>query len=142
MLVEEVMNKNVVVTEPEASIREVARTMADNHIGSVIVVKNGEIVGIVTDRDVLICLAKDGMADIDQIKVKEIMTRWVITVRPIDSIEKAIELMTKYKIKKLPVVKNEKIVGILTASDIAILHPILLEKLASLLSVRQKILTK
>jgi len=56
-----------------------------------------------------------------------------LTVKPDDTVEKAIELMMKNKIKKLPVVKNKKLVGIITSNDIAVLQPKLIEKLSSLL---------
>jgi CBS domain-containing protein len=133
MLVKDVMNKNAITAEPETSVRETIRMMIDNHIGSVIVVKNNKIVGIMTERDVLVELATNKDRDIDQLKVGDIMTRWIITVKPDDTVEKAIELMMKNKIKKLPVVKNEKLVGIITSNDIAVLEPKLIEKLSSLL---------
>jgi CBS domain-containing protein len=129
MLVKEVMNKKVIVVEPEAFLKEAIAIMNDNNIGSVVVVKNNKIVGILTEGDVLRMLVKNKIMDINQLKVEDTMTRWVITIGPDDTIKKAIELMMKYHIKKLPVVKNEKLVGIITASDIATVQPKLIEKL-------------
>jgi CBS domain-containing protein len=133
MLVKDVMNKKTITVEPETSVREAIRMMIDNHIGSVVVVKNNRTVGIMTERDVLIELATNRDRDIDQLKVVDIMTRWIVTVKPDDTVEKAIDLMIKNKIKKLPVVNNEKLVGVITSSDIAVLEPKLIEKLSSLL---------
>lgn len=136
MLVKEVMNKNVITTGPETSVRDAIRIMTDNHIGSVVVVKNNKIVGIMTERDVLLTIAENSRIDVDKLKVADVMTRWIITVKPNDTIEKAIELMMENKIKKLPVVKNNKLVGIITASDIAVIQPKLIEKIANLLSIK------
>jgi CBS domain-containing protein len=133
MLIKDIMNKNVITTEPETSVREAIRTMVDNHIGSVVVVKNNKTVGIMTERDVLRELATDKYRDVDQLKVGDIMTRWIIAIEPDNTVEKAINLMVKNKIKKLPVIKNDKLVGIITSSDMAVLQPKIIQKLSSLI---------
>lgn len=123
MLVKEIMNRNVVKVEPETSVREAARSMADNHVGSVIVVKNGSVVGIATDRDVLLALADGENTDFDTAPVSDIMTRYVHYIRADSDVRKAVEMMAEFKVKKLPVLDGEKVAGIITVSDIAAAHP-------------------
>lgn len=135
MLVKEVMNRKVITIDSEMKVREAIRIMIDNEVGSLVVTKNNKIVGILTERDIIKAMSKENTKDTGQLKILDVMTRWVITVDPNTQIEKAIELMVKYKIKKLPVIKNEELVGIITATDIAVVEPKLIEKLANLLGV-------
>jgi CBS domain-containing protein len=123
VLVREVMSSPVVSVPPETSIREAARIMADNHVGSVIVIKNGKVVGIVTDRDILLLLAEGSRNDFDSLPVSEIMTRYVHYIQAGSDVNRAVEMMTEFKVKKLPVLSGEKIVGIITVSDIAAAYP-------------------
>jgi len=134
MLVKDAMNTKVITTEPETNLRDAITLMTDNHIGSLVVLKNNKIVGIITERDILITCAKSG--HIDDMKVEDIMTYSVVIVKPDYTIEKAVEIMSKNKIKKLPVVKNERLIGIITASDIAAIQPRIMKELANLLSIK------
>lgn len=134
MLVKDVMNKNVVIGKPDVTIREASRIMAEFHIGSMVIVEEGKIVGILTERDVLNCVAKG--KDPDTTVVFDIMSKNVITIEPDKRVEDAVDLMIKYKIKKLPVVRDDKLIGIITASDIIVVEPKLIQSIASLVSIR------
>jgi len=123
MLVKDIMNRNVVRVEPETSVREAARSMADNHVGSVIVMKNGSVVGIATDRDILLALADGEGKDFDSIPISDIMTRYVHYVSAESDVKKAVAMMAEFKVKKLPVLSGEKVIGVLTVSDIAAAYP-------------------
>ncbi len=135
MLVEEVMNKDVKTIKPDSSVKEAAEIMSKNSIGSLVVVSDSELKGIITERDVLKSVA-DGRTD--STLVKDIMTKDVITVQPTKDIEEAADLMTKHKIKKLPVVAGGVLVGIVTASDLVAFEEKLLEKLASLMVISKR----
>jgi CBS domain-containing protein len=112
MKISEVMNKAVVM-EDEMSLKEAAKIMSDKNIGSLIALdKKEEIVGIVTERDILKNVGKLGE------KVSSIMTEKVVTIESNDSMDNAALVMAKYKIKRLPVTKRGKLVGIITATDI------------------------
>jgi CBS domain-containing protein len=134
MLVREVMNRDVVTTEPDASLREAAKKMNQHHIGSLVVVEEEEIVGILTERNILIAIAEGKNPEGAQ--VKDIMKKKVVTIEPDKMVEDAVELMTKNRIKKLPVVENGKLVGIITCSDIAVVEPKLIEAIANLVSIK------
>jgi len=116
MFVKEVMKRNIVTTGSDKSVYEAAQTMRSNNIGSLVVV-NDTLEGIVTERDVLNKVVAEGR-DPKQLKVKDIMTREVITVTPDKDMEEACELMAKHKIKRLPVVFGDEVVGIITSTDI------------------------
>ena len=91
--------------------------MADNNIGSLVVLKWGRIRGILTERDILIGLAKPG-TDMPFASARDMMTESVYTITPGSSLPTANALMLGHKIKKLPVLDGDILVGILTATDI------------------------
>jgi CBS domain-containing protein len=133
MLVREVMNKNVVTAEPDITVKEAAKMMSQFHIGSLVILKDKKIVGIITERTILVAVAQGKDAELTT--VEEIMTKDVITIEPDKTIEDAVDLMSKNRIKKLPVVDGEKLIGIITASDIVVVEPSLIEEIAKLVSV-------
>ena len=140
MLVKDLMNKNVITIDTDASIRDAILVMSDNDVGCVIVTKNDRVVGILTERDIIRCLAKPaGYIDIDRNRVESVMTRYVISVTPNTKIEKAIQLMKTNKIKKLPVLNDSsKLLGIITESDICMAEPKIIERISELLSKNLK----
>jgi len=133
MLVEEVMNRNVVVAKPTVTLREAAKVMGDMNMGSLVIFEEGKILGIVTSTDVLKAIGEG--KDPDKTLVQDIMTRDVITVQADDDLEKAVEIMIENKIKRLPVLKSGKLVGIITVSDIAIVEPKIIAQIAALISL-------
>jgi CBS domain-containing protein len=133
MLVREVMNKNVMTVKPDLILKKAAEIMSNYHIGSLVVLENNKLTGILTERNVLIAVV-DGK-DPELTTVEEVMTKKVITIEPDKTIEDAVALMKENNIKKLPVVDNDKLVGIITASDIIVVEPKLIEGIAKLISV-------
>lgn len=117
-VIEEVMTPDPVTVQAGQTIAEVARCMRDEDIGDVIVMDDGKVCGIVTDRDVVVRgLAEDrnpGTA-----KVAEICSRDLTTVEPGDPIDKAVKLMRERSIRRLPVVQGDRPVGIVTIGDLA-----------------------
>jgi len=134
MLVKDVMNKNVVVGKFDVTVREATKVMNKFRIGSLVVLKEEKIVGIVTERNVLESVAAG--KDPDATAVEDIMTKKVVTIDPDESVEAAVDLMTQNKIKKIPVVENNKIKGIITASDIVVVEPKLIASIANLISMK------
>lgn len=134
MLVKQVMNKKVVVAKPNVTIREASKVMSKFHIGSLVVVDESGIAGILTERDILISVAEG--KDADQTQIRDIMSRNVITIEPDKTVEEVVDLMVEHKIKKLPVVREGKLVGIITASDIVVVEPKLIQNIANLVSIK------
>jgi CBS domain-containing protein len=127
------MNKNVVVAKPIVTLREAARVMGEMNMGSLVIMEEDKIVGIVTSTDILKAIGEG--KDPDKVTIGEIATKNVITIQADEPLEKAVDIMIKHKIKKLPVMMNEKLVGIITVSDIAIVEPKIVAGIASLISL-------
>ncbi len=120
--VRDVMVREVVTVDENASVKEAVDIMNEFEIGSIIVLENGKAKGIVTERDLLkrvIAEAKDAV----NTKVKEIMTTPLVVVKPDTDLEEAVNLMFQNKIKKLAVIYANKLVGIVTLTDIARVQP-------------------
>lgn len=120
MKVKDCMCDDVCCVKPNAKVQEVAKLMAQNHIGCVPVCDDNDcICGIVTDRDVLLrCVAYD--KDINQTPVSDIMSCNVYTCQENDEMSNAESKMGQQQIRRLPVCDNQnRIVGILTMGDIA-----------------------
>jgi len=104
-------------TSPDASVYEALQLLAEKNIGALVVLRNGELVGVVSERDYarkVILLGKTSM----KTPVKEIMTEEVITVRTGNTIEEAMALMSNKRIRHLPVVEEEEIVGVVSIGDL------------------------
>lgn len=122
MLVQEVMNKKVIMIDCNKTAFDACNMYKDYKVGCLIVSDNGKCAGIVTERDLIertICLHRDP----EKTKVDDIMSRDIKTIHPLDTIDKALNIMSESNIKKLPVVLNEKIVGIITITDISRARP-------------------
>jgi len=122
MLVKEIMMKNVVTIDADASVFDACMMYKEKKVGCLVVVDDETCVGIVTERDLIersICQRRDP----EKTKVREIMSQNIKVVYALDTVEKALETMKQYKIKKLPVISSEKVVGIITITDIAKARP-------------------
>jgi CBS domain-containing protein len=137
VLVRDVMNKEVLKVSPETSIIEASRLMADNHIGSLVVARRKKIMGIITERDILVGVSEFGN-DISGKSVADLMTNYVITIGKSSNISKAIELMRGNKIKKLVVVEGALLRGIITATDIIVAQPELVKELSAVILKRKR----
>ncbi|MFQ6128511.1 MAG: cyclic nucleotide-binding/CBS domain-containing protein [Thermoplasmata archaeon] len=122
----EVMSRNPVSVGPKETIDLVSKLMKDKGIGSLIVVRKGRPVGIVTEKDIVAKVVAND-AKPSKIKVKEIMSSPVKTIHPHDSIEEAAKLMAKNKIRRLVVSEKNKLLGIVTENDILQIWPNLIE---------------
>lgn len=134
MLVRDVMRKNVVVGKPDVTIREASQVMGDMHIGSLVVREGEDIIGILTERDVLLAVAKG--VNPEETLITEVMSKKVVTIESGKKLDEAVDLMVKNKIKKLPVIEGKKLVGIITASDIVVVEPKLIANIANLMSLK------
>lgn len=118
MKVREIMHVGTVCVDDDTSVREVARIMRTNDIGAVPVSAGGELVGMVTDRDIACRAVGDG-ADLDTLTARAIMTKDPVYCAPYDDVEDAIELMEANKVRRLPVIEDDALVGILSLGDIS-----------------------
>jgi CBS domain-containing protein len=133
MFVKEIMTTDVKTIRPEDNIKRLAEMMVKNKIGSLVVVEgSGEVVGIATERDIIEDIILLGKSP-EEVKVRDVMTKDIITVNPGDTLEEAAEVMVNHKIKKLPVIDKGRLVGIVTATDLIAYENRLVEKISSLI---------
>lgn len=113
----EIMQSSIVTVSPEASVRDAAKLMAEKGIGCLLVESNEEMVGIVTERDMLKRVIAKGLSP-DETLIYEVMTKELKTVDYDTDIYTISEIFNKQNIRRLPVTKDGKIVGILTSRDV------------------------
>jgi CBS domain-containing protein len=115
----EIMTSSVRTATPETSLREVAVMMRDGDVGSLPVVDGGRLVGIVTDRDIVVRAIADG--NDSSAPVSEAMTTEIFSVRPDDFVFEAIRLMGDKQVRRIPVVgESGELAGIIAIADIAL----------------------
>ncbi|MCX8199923.1 MAG: CBS domain-containing protein [Candidatus Micrarchaeota archaeon] len=121
--VSELMQKEVVTIPDYATVRDAAIKMRDKGIGSVVIVKDNQGIGILTDRDIVVRVVSS-MKDPEMVLVREIMSTNIIFVHTDTPINDAASLMVRHSIKKLPVTdKKGNLVGILTYTDLLRAYP-------------------
>ncbi|MEA2463955.1 MAG: hypothetical protein QOJ98_1702 [Acidobacteriota bacterium] len=118
--VRDVMTPNPETVSDKDSIRDVARIMKDTDTGVVPVVDSGrKILGLITDRDIVIRGLAEGK-DLDSMRVNEIMTKSVRSVREDATINDALQMMSSADIRRVAVVnQNDELVGIVSIGDIS-----------------------
>jgi CBS domain-containing protein len=117
--IQSVMTTNPVALPDTATAMEAAKMMRERNIGDVIVTHNGDVCGILTDRDIVVRAIAEGRNP-SQIKLGELCSREMVTVAPDDSVETAIEIMRDKAVRRLPVIEGGKPVGIVSLGDLAI----------------------
>jgi CBS domain-containing protein len=116
--IRDVMTTRLTTLPKASSVLEAARAMRQNDIGDVVVLDNGRIYGIQTDRDIVVRAIAEGRNP-SSTKLEEISSHDLTTVAPTDSIDTAVQLMRQKAIRRLPVVENGKPVGIVSIGDLA-----------------------
>lgn len=117
-LVKELMASDPVCVEPSSNVQQAARKMRDQDIGNVIVTHDGEVLGIVTDRDIAVRAVAEG-ADPASLSISDICSSSVTTVSPDTDASEAAQIMREKAIRRLPVVENGRAVGIISIGDLA-----------------------
>ena len=117
-VVKDIMTKSVITVDEITTALEAAKVMTDKGISSLIVLKEGNPVGIVSERDFVkkIC-ARELQAS--KVSVGEIMSKIQTSAEPSTSIEVAVQRMVNHKIRRLPIIDNGKVIGIITVTDLA-----------------------
>jgi CBS domain-containing protein len=116
--IRDVMTKKPVALDHTATVVDAARAMREGNFGTVIVVKNGKVCGVVTDRDIVI-RAVAGSHDPRLVTIGEICTEDVMTVGPDEPLAQVIMLMREKAIRRVPVVEDGHPVGVVSLGDLA-----------------------
>ncbi len=131
------MTMNPITISGNKTLREAAKIMAKEHIGSLLVTEEKSIIGIVTERDIVKkAVALLGNPSLK--KVKEVMATDLVTTSPEEDIFEAIRIMRDYNFRHLPVKHNGKIVGLITLKDILKIEPDLYEIMVEKIQLREE----
>ena len=118
----DIMTRDVVTATAEATIVDVARLMKNADIGPILIVDNetsNTLVGIVTDRDIVMKVIADGQ-DANTTRVGDVMSKKLVTCRADDDVDVAMKSMAQFQLRRLPVVEdNMRLVGIISQADLA-----------------------
>ncbi|MHA1269472.1 MAG: CBS domain-containing protein [Candidatus Helarchaeota archaeon] len=118
--IEKIMNKKVIMVDSKTNLKDIAKIMNENRIGSVIVSENGVAVGIITERNIL-RVAIEEFNNPKQLKAKDLMSSPLITLSKDDTIEKAITIMITKGIRHILIIEKDapdKVEGIISNTDI------------------------
>jgi CBS domain-containing protein len=116
--VRDAMTASVTSARPSQSLADAARVMKTDDVGSVPVVEGERLVGILTDRDIVVRAIAEGRDPLT-VTVDEVVSREPVTLDPDQNLDEALELMVRHKVRRLPVVENGRLVGMLAQADVA-----------------------
>jgi CBS domain-containing protein len=114
----DIMTQKPVTLQTSDTLTAAARSMRDGNIGDVVVLEEGRIHGILTDRDIVVRAIAEGR-DPARTRVGEICSRELTTLSPADAIEDAVKTMRDRAIRRIPVVEGDRPVGIVSLGDLA-----------------------
>ncbi|WP_055700522.1 CBS domain-containing protein [Streptomyces silaceus] len=117
--VRDVMTTGVVAVRPDASLVEAAQLMRAQDIGDVLVATDGQVLGVLTDRDIALRAVADG-ADPLTVSAQAICTPNPVVVGPDDAVSAAVGLMREHAVRRLPVVEDGQPVGMVSLGDLAL----------------------
>jgi CBS domain-containing protein len=119
MKVKNCMHSGAQWVSPETPVKAVANAMLEQDIGAVPVGENDRLIGMITDRDIVLRAVANGQ-DVSALKARDVMTKGVVWCRDSDDITHAANLMQSKKVRRLPVIdKNKRMVGILSLGDLS-----------------------
>ncbi|AZB42010.1 CBS domain-containing protein [Bacillus sp. FJAT-42376] len=116
--VNQIMSKNVACVSSSQSIQEAAQLMSQHNVGSIPVVDNSQMKGIITDRDITLRTTAEGRES--NTKVSDVMTSHVVSGSPDMSYEEASQMMAQNQIRRLPIVENGQLAGMVALGDLSV----------------------
>jgi CBS domain-containing protein len=117
--VRDVMTPGVRTVRASQSLADAAEVMKGEDVGSVPVVEEGRLTGILTDRDI-VTRAVAEQKDPRTVKVEEVVSDELVTVEPDQDLDEALALMARHQVRRLPVVEEGRLVGMLAQADVAL----------------------
>lgn len=121
MIIEQILNdkgREVITLKATDTLREAAKLLDERRIGAVVTLDgDGEIVGVLSERDIVRQFARQGEAALEM-PVGSAMTRAVITINAEADVDVALQLMTDRRIRHLPVMRNNRLTGFVSIGDL------------------------
>jgi CBS domain-containing protein len=118
MKVREAMAKTFSTASSSDSIETVARLMVKEDCGFIPIVDAGRLVGVITDRDIVVKCVSQGQHDVLSMTAGSVMSKDAKTIGPEDTLEEAAHRLARYQVRRLPVVENGRLVGILSHGNL------------------------
>ena len=118
MKIREVMTANPITLDSQTPVMQAAQAMRENDIGDVVVRYDGQLCGIVTDRDIVVRVLAAGK-DPNATRLESVCSHDMLTISPDQDASDAIRLMRERAIRRLPVVENNNLLGIVSLGDLA-----------------------
>ena len=112
-----VKGADVLTTPGDATVRELIATLVENDIGALVVVDGEEVLGIVSERDVVRRLHEWGDTLLES-EVSQIMTAEIVSCTPDDDVDRIAETMTERRVRHMPVLGEDKLVGLVSIGDV------------------------
>lgn len=123
MRVREAMHSGVEWMAPTASLAEIAAKMREHDIGAIPIGENDRLIGMVTDRDIVVKALVNG-ADISNMTARDVMTEGIVYCRADEELSDALRIMEERKIRRLPVIdENKRMIGMLSMGDVSSATP-------------------
>jgi CBS domain-containing protein len=119
MNIREIMTTGVSTAAPDTTVEEIATIMKREDIGAIPIIEDGELCGVLTDRDIVVRCVAEGKNPADT-RAEDILSEDLHVIEVDDDVDEAAELMSREQIRRLPVVENGRLVGILSIGDIAV----------------------
>jgi CBS domain-containing protein len=116
--ISDVMTQGVVTADTSDSLRHVGELMRDRNVGSVVILEHDRPVGVITDRDLALAVAADGVSTEEAAGPHA--SRPLVTGMVEMDLEEAVALMVQHRIRRLPVTDGEELAGIVTIDDLAV----------------------
>jgi len=116
--VRDVMTPNVHAASPTDSLASAAEIMSSEDVGSLPVVEDGRLIGVLTDRDIVVRAVAERVTP-ETLNVGDVASRQPVTVQPDEDLDEALRLMAHHRVRRLPVVEDGRLVGMLSQADVA-----------------------
>jgi CBS domain-containing protein len=117
--IRDVMTSNPCSIDADKSVAYAAKMMRDEDVGLAPIVEGDKLIGTLTDRDIAIRIVAEGK-DPDQVKVRDVASKQVVTIDPQQDLDEALRIMAKHQVRRLPVVEEDgQLVGVVAQADIA-----------------------
>jgi len=117
--IRDVMTSNPCTIDADRSVAYAAKMMQDEDVGLAPIVEGDKLIGMLTDRDIAVRVAAQGR-DPDQVKVRDVASKQVVTIDPQQDLDEALRIMAKHQVRRLPVVGEDgRLIGVVAQADIA-----------------------
>ncbi len=117
LTVEKCMRKEIVSVRPDETLETAISKMQEEGVNFLVVAEGNSLKGVLTDGDILSAIYKRKVSPAE-LKVAEVMSTKLLTIKPTDTLLQALELMVANRIRRLPVVENERLIGLISLTDI------------------------